>query len=494
MGSTHSDSDAFGSRVRNAVMWRSGAQIVAQIISWGSTLAVVRILDPHDYGLFAMTSVVLAFLNFLSGYGFASSLVQAETVSKTEIRQIFGILLLLNAGLACIQLTIAPLAAAYYDQPEIGQMLRWQALIYLATPFTIVPEVLMTRNLQFTKPAIINIIATALGATTAITCALNGLGVWTLVYAPIVIFWSKAILTTTLTRFFVWPSFDFRGAGHMVTFGTTLLISHGLWIIQSQSDVFIAGRHFNPHDLGLYAEALFLTQIFATKFVPPLNEVAFPAYARLQHDKQALAWSFLKAVRLILIISCPLYLGLAITAPVAVETLFGPKWLEMVPYVRVLAFAMPLVTLQIIFSPALNALGKPFINARISACGAILMPTTYLIAVQYGPVGLAYGWVFSFSILAIITFLSARKVIGVSAMDVIHAIRPGLIAAIVMAAFVALILDNLATHIAAPLRFLILAASGAIIYASLLRLFTPVVFAEVLDLVIRRKAPDARPI
>jgi hypothetical protein len=75
--------------------------------------------------------------------------------------------------------------------------------------------------------------------------------------------------------------------------------------VQSQSDIFIAGRHFDTHDLGLYAEALFLTQIFAAKFVPPLNEVAFPAYARMQHDPSALASSFLKAVRLIMLIALP---------------------------------------------------------------------------------------------------------------------------------------------------------------------------------------------
>ena len=37
-----------------------------------------------------------------------------------------------------------------------------------------------------------------------------------------------------------------------------------------------------PHRLGLYTTALFLTQILAAKFVPPLNEVAFAAYSRIQ--------------------------------------------------------------------------------------------------------------------------------------------------------------------------------------------------------------------
>ena len=48
--------------------------------------------------------------------------------------------------------------------------------------------------------------------------------------------------------------------------------------------------------------------------MPPLNEVAFPAYARLQDDMPALSASFLKAVRLIMLVTCPLYFGLAVVA------------------------------------------------------------------------------------------------------------------------------------------------------------------------------------
>jgi hypothetical protein len=103
IGANDESAEAFGSRVRRAVIWRSGSQILAQIITWGSTLLVIRLLDPSDYGLFAMTQVVLAFLAFLNGWGFASALVQSDSVDPFRIRQAFGLLLLLNALLAAIQ-------------------------------------------------------------------------------------------------------------------------------------------------------------------------------------------------------------------------------------------------------------------------------------------------------------------------------------------------------------------------------------------------------
>src|SRR5687768_13772363 len=86
-------------RVRGAVLWRSGSQIVAQLTTWTATFLVIRLVSPSDYGLFAMTQAILVFLTLMSGHGFANALVRRETISPHEIRQVFGMLLLLNLGL-----------------------------------------------------------------------------------------------------------------------------------------------------------------------------------------------------------------------------------------------------------------------------------------------------------------------------------------------------------------------------------------------------------
>ena len=486
----------FGNRVKRAVFWRSGTQIISQIVSWGTTLAVIRILDPSDYGLFAMTSVVLVFLNFLNGYGFVSALIQSESVEPIRIRQAFGMLILLNVGLALIQLFVAaPLAAAYFREPLVAETLRWQSLIYLSTPFLILPEALLTRELEFRKPAIINLLTSLVGAGVALALALYGAGVWTLVFAPISIFWSRAIMLMIATRFWVLPSFDFRGAGHIFTFGTALLIGHGFFIIQSQSDIFIAGRHFDTHDLGLYAEALFLTQLFATKFIPPLNEVAFPAYARIQHDQSKLAYSFLKAVRLIMLVAFPLYFGMAVTAAPFVATLMGDKWLEATPIVAILALAMPVATLQFLFQPAINALGLPRVTMRNAIAGAIIMPAVYLATIQFGATGLAWGWLVSFPLLLAFTIYQARPHIGFRLNQLFGAIMPGLSAAAVMATMVWLF-DRHLVEVNWPqlipiLHLLLLAGVGALVYGALLWFGSRATAMEVVNLVVRRKAPSA---
>ena len=485
-------SDAgFGARIRSAVFWRSGSQIVSQMVSWVSTLAVIRILDPADYGLFAMTQVVLNFLAFLNGYGLVSALVQSETLDRYRLRQAFGIMLLLNGALAILQLLIAPVAADYYAQPLVADLLRVQALIYLATPFISIPEAVMGRSLDFRRPALVNLIAAAGAAGVAIGGALAGWGVWTLVFAPLAGFWIKGLGYILATRFLPIPSFDFRGTGAMVAFGASLLGSQLFWIVHSQADIFIAGRLLQPHELGLYAEALFLTQIFVSKFIPPLNDVAFPAYARMQKDPARIALSFCKAVRLLLLISCPLYFGMAATAEPLVETLFGAKWLEMAPYVAILALAMPFMTLQVMFAPVSNALGRPGITARISAAGAVIMPAAFLIGIRFGAVGLAWAWLLAFPLLTALTIHLAGRPMGLRAGDILRAAMPALLCSVAMAAIV-LCIDGLLPPLGAPIRLGVLVAGGGMAFVLLLLIFARATVDELLALLARRvPAPAA---
>jgi O-antigen/teichoic acid export membrane protein len=480
----------FGSRVKSAVLWRSGTQIISQLASWIATFAVIRLLTPGDYGLFAMTSVILVFMNFLNGYGLASALIQSEKVDSMRIRQALGLLILMNAGLAVIQFFAAPLAAIYYREPQVAQMLRWQSLIYLATPFLVLPEALVSRNLEFRKPAMINLTTAMLGAILSFSLAWNGFGVWTLVWTPIILFWVRAIMLVSVTRFFYWPSFNFTGTGSMIGFAATVLVAQGFWIVQSQSDLFIAGRAFNIHQLGLYAEALFLTQIFAAKFVPPLNEVAFPAYSRLQHDPSAMAYSFLKAMRLIMLIACPLYAGLSVTAGPVVATLMGPKWLEAIPLIQILALAMPFMTLQILFGPPTNALGKPKITMQISMFGAILMPVIFLLAVPFGTIGLAWGWLSGLPILLLFTIWHAGRRFGITLTGVIGACWPGFGSAALMAIIVwvadRFLFAHMPGHGEPLLKLAALVGIGGVSYAAILWFMARGSVLEFVELVRKR--------
>lgn len=452
------------------MIWRSGTQILGQTLTWASTFFVIRLLNPADYGLFAMTQVVLVLLNMLNGYGLASALIQRDDAGPHAQRQLFGMLLLLNGTLGTIQFFGAPLAAAYYHQPMVADLLRVQALLYLTTPFIALPYAILARSMDFRKQAQVNFIAGLAGALTALGGALAGLEVWTLVAAPIALFATRAIGMTIAARTLVWPSFDFRGAGDIARYGAVMALGQVFWFVESQADVFIAGRHFTPHVLGIYTTSLFLTQILVSKFVPALNEVAFSAYARLRDDRAALGQAFLQSVRLIMIVALPCYFGLAATAEPLVAVVLGPKWAEAAPVVHALALAMPFMTLQVLYAPASDASGRPGISAQNGATGALLLGIAFLVGVRWGLDGLIAAWYVAYPPYVALSTWRTLPVLGVRARALAAAIAPSLIGAAAMALAVAAA-DHLFA-IAAPLpRLLMLVAVGVASYAGWMLVF-----------------------
>ncbi len=467
------------------MIWRSGTQILGQLIAWAATFIVIRILSPADYGLFAMTQVVLVLLNMLNGYGLASALIQKPEIDDRAIRQLFGMLVLLNLILGVVQFLAAPLAAAYFRHPQVADILRVQALLYIATPFIALPYALLARAMDFRRQAAVNLISAVAGAVAALVGAFAGWGVWTLVLAPLVLFATRAVGMMTAAGSWIRPSFDFRGAGAMARYGGLMATGQLFWFVQSQADVFIAGRHFDAHTLGIYTTALFLAQIFVSKFVPPLNDVAFSAYARMQEDRASMATAFLKSVRLILLAAMPFYLGLAVVADPLVHVVLGEKWLEVGPIVALLALAMPFMTVQTLFAPACDAAGHPEISARNSATGAIILGVAFLIGVQWGIHGLGIAWIAAYPLYLAICARRTLPVIGASARELLRAASVPVLAAAAMG-LATWALDQALPPLAPFPRLMILMTTGAAVYAGGLLIFARATVAETIDLIRNR--------
>lgn len=431
--SNHDDDSGFASRVRSAVIWRWGAQVGSQIITWTSTFLVVRLLDPTDYGLFAMSQVVVTALAFLNGSSFATSLVQTDRIDERRIGQVFGLLLMLAAVLASAQFLFAPYAAEYFGEPVVADMLRVQAIIFLTIPFSALPAEWLARRLDFRKAGQVNMGCAIIGALTALCLAWLGWGVWALVYAGVTMFVSRAIGLMLAAKLWVRPIFDPRGAWDLVTFGGTLTLCQLFWIIQSQSDVVIAGRLLDTHDLGLYTQALFLALIVTGRFIPPINEVGLAAYSELNRAKKPLGPYFLKTARLVMMVSAPVYIGLSLTAENAVLVLMGEKWVELIPILAGLTIVMPAFALHLICSPVTNAMGRPKVYLFTSIAGAVIFPVMFMWGVGDGAMGLVHAWWIAAPLLCAVTLTVTLPRIGVSLLSLADALAPIALACAAMA-------------------------------------------------------------
>lgn len=491
---------SLASQVRTAVIWRSGSQIGTQIVSWASTLIVIRLLAPQDYGLFAMAQVMLMLLNTMNGWGLASALIREPEVSDERLRQALGMLILLNGGLALIQFLTAPLVALWFEQPMVTNLLRVQSLTYLTVPFCALPYAMLSRRMEFRKPAQVRLASAIAGAVTALIGAFSGWGVWTLVIAPMMMFLTEAIGMTWAARAPIRPSFRFKGAEHIAGFGGVMTATQLFWFVQSQSDVMIAGRVLDPHELGVYTTGLFLAQLLAAKFVPPINEIAFAAYSRQYASPQGAqggdlgASALLATIRLVMMVALPAYAGMAAVAPVLVPVVLGEQWHEIVPLLPILATAMVMMTLQILFAPATNARGVPLAALRITMIGSVVMPSAFFIGSHWGLHGFAWGWVGGMAVLTSATVILSGGIIGLKPSGLARAVAPPLAAALLMGAGVKLVLVGLPASLPPLVPLAACVPLGVALYLGALNLIAPDRLAEALSFMRNRGEDEAAPV
>src|SRR3569623_2811456 len=139
------------------------------------------------------------------------------------------------------------------------------------------------------------------------------------------------------------------------------------------------------------------------------------------------------------------------------------------------------MTLQVRFSPAGSAMGRPGIMVHIGASGAVLLPACFLVGLRWGVTGRAASWFVAYPIYLAITAVRVLPVIGLKAIELARATAPTIGAALAMGAQVKL-LDDVLPPMAVQLRLLALVGSGAAIYAGWLVLLAKDVLLEAISM------------
>ncbi|WP_457673759.1 oligosaccharide flippase family protein, partial [Thiolapillus sp.] len=150
--------------VAHSLKWVTVSKFTAQIIRWGVTFLVIRILSPDDYGLMAMAGVVLSFFEVFASAGLGTALIQAASFSRRQVQEIFGLLLLINMILAISMVLLAPWAAEYYQDERLIPILHVLPLVLMISSLETLPSAMLTREMQFKRRSLSELAASAIAA------------------------------------------------------------------------------------------------------------------------------------------------------------------------------------------------------------------------------------------------------------------------------------------------------------------------------------------
>lgn len=450
--------------------WAVMLQATGQIISWLSTILVVRFVSPTDYGLFAMLEAPLELLLLVGLLGMDVALVRTRNIEPKAESAAFGLLLLMGLLLFCLFFFGAHLIADYNNQHELITAAQVLSPIFLLTPFRVIPNAILDRTFQFKTRAKLELISKICAAGCTLTTAYLGAGYWALVGGILSERIIYAVLISIKHPWIIRPSLQIKDAKQLISFGGINAISSGTQILTSKGVGIIAAPLLGTAAMGVYALATQLALLPLSKAMPILNRILVPAFVQLSDDRPAAAKRLTQAISIALVVIAPVMIGLATLSRPFVEVVFGNDWAIAALPLGIYSAIMPLRLINQFLRLAITSLGKPWMLI-VSVVPALLIvaPLTYWTA-PHGVVALVLLWCAVEPITLLIGLTLCNKVLPLPATSLIEAIAPALVGCICLAASIWATLYALSTEHAA-IQLVVGATAGVAAYVLALSMF-----------------------
>jgi O-antigen/teichoic acid export membrane protein len=406
------------------------SQASVYILRIGSMIVLARLLDPKDFGLVGMATVVTGSFNMFKDAGLSVITVQRADITDDQISTLFWVNMLVGTLLALICVGLAPVLVTFYREPRLLWVAIALGMAFIVNAAGVQHAALLEREMQFTSLARIDIVSWITSVVVGIGLALGGFGYWALVWMAIAL---PAVSTIGVWISTGWiPGPPRRGIGirSMLSFGGTITLNSIVVYVAYNVDKLLVGRLWGAAALGIYGRAYQLINIPTDNLNSAVGGVALSALSRLQNEPSRFRNYFLKSYSLVLAVTLPVTIACGLLAHDMIAVVLGPKWKEAAPIFRLMA---PTILAFAMINPVgwlLISTGRVWRSLMMALVIAPVVIAGYVAGLPFGASGVALGYSVAMVLLIVPMLLWAIHGTPISFPDVVRAIRPPFVSAI----------------------------------------------------------------
>mgnify|MGYP002623939014 FL=1 len=265
-----------------AVLWNGMSRFGRQALSLLITILLLRILQPEDFGLFALVMLFVSLLKMLVEFGFTAVIIQGKEIDQKALSSIFWFNLINGAFFTLLIIALAPAISKYFDEPALKELIQILSLLILLSAASIVPKALIEKNLKYKFLAKIEISTIFISGATGILMAFNGFGVLSLVAQQLTqsILWFFLIWTGHNWRPLFW--FSFKRILNFLTMGASLFSNYFLAFLADNLDDFLIGKKLGKYDLGLYNRGFMIISLPVNLIAHSIGQVMLVFFSLIQ--------------------------------------------------------------------------------------------------------------------------------------------------------------------------------------------------------------------
>lgn len=419
-------------RGAGATVSASGLSLALQVIG---TVILARLLTPADFGVVAMVTTFSLLLTSFGINGFTETIIQSEEIDRYTASNLFW----LNSGaglvLAVALAASGSLLARLYRNPLVANVAVAVSVGVFIAAGSVIHLALLKRAMRFTAVSVNDLVGRAVYTGVAIVLAIRGWGYWSLVVAIVAYPLSTSVGAWSLCRWI--PSLPRRTGrtGPLVRFAARVYGRFGVRYSSQNFDNLLVGWQFNATALGFYKKAYDLFALSASQLTAPLHDVALAALSRLKNDPVRFRRTLVNSLGIIAFIGMAVGADLTLVGNDVVRLVLGPQWGEAG---TIFVFFGPGIGIMLVYSTIgwiHLSIGRPDRWLRWSILEFVVTALLFVVALPWGPEGIAVAWSVSFWTLLIPAFWYAGRPIQFRVTSLISAVWKYAIASL-MAGFV----------------------------------------------------------
>ncbi|WP_029121221.1 lipopolysaccharide biosynthesis protein [Mycobacterium sp. 283mftsu] len=389
------------------------------------TVLLARLLGPHEYGVAAQATVLIAIVCILVDQGFSAALIQRASLADEMPGATVSINVAIGTVLTVATAAISPLWAAFMNTPALGPMLAVLSIELVIRSAAITPRAMLIRSMQFRTIAIVDTLGVVSGGAFGLVAALIWHSAWAIVIQLI-----ATDLVGLLAMVFMGVTYrpNLRLSHVAELFGFSWRASATGVLLNSVAtnvDNVLIGWRWGPVALANYALAYRLLMLPVSLATATVGPVLLSAFSRMTDDIAAAAAQMTRTVRALAILFIPAMALVAVAAPQWIAIFFGPEWRSAVPIIQVMTLAG---AVQTVYKCSTSSLLLGFGKAAFALRYALLVTSVTTIGIfaglPFGVFGVAAGLTTATGLLLPIEWIIRKRVLEIPIRTQITSLLP----------------------------------------------------------------------
>ncbi len=465
------NAEGVNSKVKKGILILTIRTFILQAVSFLANVIILPVLlSPAQYGVFFLVSAIINFLTYFSDIGFAAGLIQKkDKPSEKDLKTIFTAQQVMVVGIIVSVLLATPFLKSFYKFDQLAINLLWAlAFSLFLSSLKTIPSVLLERKLEFNKLVIPQIFETIIFNLTVVYFAWRGFGVTSFTLGVLLRGITGVIATYIVQPWFPGLLFSTESFKSILKFGIPYQANTFLAMIKDDGMTILLGGILGSSGVGLLGWAQKWAYAPLRFFMDQVIKVTFPAYSRLQDNKEELSKAVSKSIFFICLFVFPSLVLLVLLAPPLTQII--PKYHKWAPALIPLTLICLTSAFAAVTTPLtnmLNAIGKISLTFKFMIMWtALTWALVPFLAYVYGINGAGLG----FAIVGVSSIVAMLKSLEFINLNYIEILGKSLIGSIIMGGLILLLRSIL------PVSFVVVASlggGGLIFYALLLFILEP---------------------